>query len=173
MSNELTAIDCDLPCAKCAYNLRGLSPTGQCPECGAGIPASIAEYEPRHGNPEDFGVDRLLYIAHLCLCAFYVTYFVTPHLILGHPLGALRSFRTTPFVGRAFDYVHLLSFVALWCIPFDFAYVMAAVGRILYRKTAPLVPSRERRRVSNLLISLLPHLYVLLNVRQIGGWFTV
>jgi hypothetical protein len=31
----------DAPCAKCGYNLRGLDPLGQCPECGTSIRASV------------------------------------------------------------------------------------------------------------------------------------
>lgn len=31
----------DCACARCAYNLRGLSPTGVCPECGAAVAVSL------------------------------------------------------------------------------------------------------------------------------------
>ena len=34
-------IDQDLPCAKCEYNLRALSPEGLCPECGNPIRQSL------------------------------------------------------------------------------------------------------------------------------------
>ena len=33
----LSAIESDLPCAICGYNLKGLSPAGACPECGQAI----------------------------------------------------------------------------------------------------------------------------------------
>jgi len=36
-------INRDLPCLKCQYNLRGLSPDGLCPECGHSIRDSINE----------------------------------------------------------------------------------------------------------------------------------
>ncbi len=34
-------IDHDLSCTRCGYNLRGLSPSSRCPECGSAIPASV------------------------------------------------------------------------------------------------------------------------------------
>jgi hypothetical protein len=34
--------DQDLPCLRCGYNLRGLKPTGQCPECGANIRKALS-----------------------------------------------------------------------------------------------------------------------------------
>jgi hypothetical protein len=33
----ISAIEADLPCAICGYNLKGLSPAGTCPECGQAI----------------------------------------------------------------------------------------------------------------------------------------
>jgi hypothetical protein len=34
-------IDTDKPCARCGYNLRGLMPDGQCPECSSAIAQSL------------------------------------------------------------------------------------------------------------------------------------
>lgn len=34
-------IEFDLPCTSCGYNLRGLTQTGRCPECGASIEVSL------------------------------------------------------------------------------------------------------------------------------------
>jgi hypothetical protein len=31
----------DVPCGRCSYNLRGLSRTGRCPECGMQVAESI------------------------------------------------------------------------------------------------------------------------------------
>jgi hypothetical protein len=35
-------IDEDMPCLRCSYNLRGLRPAGNCPECGAAISKTVA-----------------------------------------------------------------------------------------------------------------------------------
>jgi len=40
-------ISFDVHCVKCEYNLRGLSETGLCPECGSSIAVSLRE----HDNP--------------------------------------------------------------------------------------------------------------------------
>lgn len=39
LSDEL--IDADMPCLRCGYNLRGLKPVGQCPECGSRIEKTV------------------------------------------------------------------------------------------------------------------------------------
>lgn len=39
------ALDIDVPCIACGYNLRGLSRDGRCPECAGDIASSIARYE--------------------------------------------------------------------------------------------------------------------------------
>ena len=38
------AIRFDVKCRKCGYNLRGLHPFGDCPECGAPVPDSMRPY---------------------------------------------------------------------------------------------------------------------------------
>ena len=38
------AVEEDVRCAACGYNLRGLAPDGNCPECGAEVPPSIAAH---------------------------------------------------------------------------------------------------------------------------------
>lgn len=42
----------DLPCVTCGYNLRGLDPHGQCPECGALISRSLEGNFLRNTDPE-------------------------------------------------------------------------------------------------------------------------
>jgi hypothetical protein len=45
-------IDSDTPCRKCGYNLRGLNPAGQCPECGAAISISTGGDLLRYCDPD-------------------------------------------------------------------------------------------------------------------------
>ena len=40
-------IEQDVPCAGCGYDLRGLSPEGNCPECGFGIAKSVVNVATR------------------------------------------------------------------------------------------------------------------------------
>ena len=35
------ALPTDVPCVRCFYNLRGLMPSGACPECGLSIASSL------------------------------------------------------------------------------------------------------------------------------------
>jgi uncharacterized repeat protein (TIGR04138 family) len=42
--SELPAIDSDVPCAACGYNLRGLVFDGRCPECGIDIIHSLRPF---------------------------------------------------------------------------------------------------------------------------------
>jgi hypothetical protein len=41
----------DVPCAGCGYNLRGLRPTGRCPECGTLVHVSIIRRRARRPRP--------------------------------------------------------------------------------------------------------------------------
>lgn len=41
----------DLPCRKCSYNLRGLSPEGRCPECGTAVGLSTLGDLLRYADP--------------------------------------------------------------------------------------------------------------------------
>ncbi len=47
----LTAIEEDIPCRQCSYNLRGIDCTGRCPECGAPAELSIHGDLLRHSDP--------------------------------------------------------------------------------------------------------------------------
>lgn len=46
-----TAVDQDIPCRKCSYNLRGLSIEGRCPECGLPIGLSVHGELLRYSDP--------------------------------------------------------------------------------------------------------------------------
>jgi len=67
MSN--TAIDRDLLCRGCGYNLRGLLPTGRCPECAMVVanslsPSSLSANEAKHFRLADAGA--LMIVAVCC-----------------------------------------------------------------------------------------------------------
>jgi len=51
------AIGADVPCRRCNYNLRGLSPEGKCPECGVLVDVSIRGDLLRYSDPT--WLDRL------------------------------------------------------------------------------------------------------------------
>lgn len=44
-------VETDLPCRKCAYNLRGLASEGRCPECGSAIGLSLQGDLLRYSDP--------------------------------------------------------------------------------------------------------------------------
>ncbi len=46
------ALAADVPCLGCQYNLRGLPPTANCPECGAAVERSISPPALRCAAPE-------------------------------------------------------------------------------------------------------------------------
>jgi hypothetical protein len=45
-------VEADIPCRKCAYNLRGLSTAGQCPECGTAVALSVGGHLIRYSDPQ-------------------------------------------------------------------------------------------------------------------------
>lgn len=49
--DEAGSIAIDLPCKGCDYNLRGLPPEGECPECGAPVARSLTSNLLRFANP--------------------------------------------------------------------------------------------------------------------------
>jgi hypothetical protein len=63
-NRDMPEIDHDLICVSCGYNLRGLSPSGRCPECGSLIAATI-----NRGRPPLPLHYRLARVALVALCA--------------------------------------------------------------------------------------------------------
>lgn len=74
-----TAIESEVPCIQCGYNLRTLEETGRCPECGAAIAFSVSDA--RHRLGIDFmrragraawwlGISNMLAVAGIIICIF-------------------------------------------------------------------------------------------------------
>ncbi len=63
-------IEFDLPCTRCGYNLRGGRPTGQCPECGRSVSASVDEHVSRVRavleNPETLARKARTHLLGIC-----------------------------------------------------------------------------------------------------------
>jgi hypothetical protein len=51
LPGAVAALDIDLPCRNCGFNLRGLSPDRACPECGTSIELSLREPLLRFAEP--------------------------------------------------------------------------------------------------------------------------
>jgi hypothetical protein len=68
--------DKDLPCIRCGYNLRGLKPDGNCPECGAPIRKSL-----------NFAMERVLCLA--CMCPVHPSVTKCPNC--GAPMNATAA----------------------------------------------------------------------------------
>ncbi|NLE57872.1 MAG: hypothetical protein GX616_05890, partial [Planctomycetes bacterium] len=68
-------IDHDLSCTRCGYNLRGLSPSSRCPECGLEIPGSVETAVGRL-TPQSTGERtqaRVQAVAGVLACVFLAT----------------------------------------------------------------------------------------------------
>lgn len=68
----------DIPCRKCAYNLRGLSPEGRCPECGTAVGLSTLGDLLRFADPDWLrtvarGITILLWMILVMLLAECIT----------------------------------------------------------------------------------------------------
>ncbi|MBN2563280.1 MAG: hypothetical protein JXQ75_20360, partial [Phycisphaerae bacterium] len=59
MKQQIDSIDRDVPCKGCGYNLRGLSPAGNCPECNEPIDASLQALKERTIPLRPAEMDRL------------------------------------------------------------------------------------------------------------------
>jgi hypothetical protein len=77
------AIAIDLTCLQCGYNLRGLDPTGRCPECGADITLSTRGDLLRFANPD--WLRRVKLGADLMLATILLS------LALGFGVGCLTA----------------------------------------------------------------------------------
>jgi hypothetical protein len=75
MIGEVRQIDHDLSCTRCGYNLRGLSPSSRCPECGLEIPGSVETAVSRL-TPQSTGERaqaRVQAVTGVLVCVFLAT----------------------------------------------------------------------------------------------------
>jgi hypothetical protein len=106
------ALDQDLSCAACGYNLRGLRRDGRCPECGGSIARSIEEAQ-RGVSLADLRAARRVCHCLLIACGGAIvvslTGFSRPWLIVGLPVvgeviawvaGLASLWFAAPLLGR-------------------------------------------------------------------------
>jgi hypothetical protein len=67
-SGGAAVIEIDLPCVQCDYNLRGLSPAGDCPECGRAIRDALSPQCLMFADPR--WLKRLIWGQWLCCLTF-------------------------------------------------------------------------------------------------------
>jgi hypothetical protein len=106
----------DVPCAGCGYNLRGLRPTGRCPECGRLVQVSILRYRarPPRRPPDPRWAREVVEGAAVSLVAFglLVVICVVPNGWTITPYSRLPVSKTPERV--VFLCVCLLAWVAAW-----------------------------------------------------------
>jgi hypothetical protein len=100
----------DCPCARCSYNLRGLLPSGVCPECAAPIAVSLEGRLLRHASRDflrsvDFGLTVLL-----CALWLYVAMFAAS-VVAALLIKAQQSKEVAEAVSRAMMLLPTLAFV--------------------------------------------------------------
>jgi hypothetical protein len=82
------AVNEDIPCRKCGYNLRGLGTGGLCPECGTLIWLSLRGTLLRYSDPDWLETIRRGFARMIAGITIVVA-----AVIVGAILGALRSFQ--------------------------------------------------------------------------------
>ncbi len=103
-------VQSNCPCARCAYNLRGLSPAGVCPECGAPVAISLEGRllrfaDRRYVRTVDLGLTILL-----CAIWLYVLLLVVS-IVLGLFIRARQSQELAEEASRAIMLLPTIAFV--------------------------------------------------------------
>ncbi len=86
---DVAAIEADMPCARCGYNLRGLKPDGLCPECGTAIDWSLRGNFLKFADPR--WLNKLRFGTTLMFWSFIIILAVLALMMFGprsmRPLG--------------------------------------------------------------------------------------
>lgn len=107
---DQTLFDDDFACDGCRYDLRGLSRSGNCPECGLSIAKSFAVHKKtisspfRRVRPSRL---RVLLIAHIAMGLVYLLQFGMPYVIHQLPWADVFNPRTVTLVRRLFTFLGL------------------------------------------------------------------
>jgi hypothetical protein len=161
------AIEADVPCERCGYNLRGLTPPGLCPECGHDVERSCATWRRRTQAlppPDAEWVACLRGGAWLSLAAFVFMMFAV--LIVNRdPEWYRLRYRNMP-IGETPVRVALLAILCAWWV-----FGWAAAWRTMERERL-LAVGRVWARIGTagrLLMTahlLMPFIWGLANLRE-------
>lgn len=126
----------DIPCCRCGYNLRGLTPPGDCPECGWDLRDSLHAHRLRPKPlppPDPAWAGQIREGAWLALAAFVVL--MVPVFA---PFEWFRMpFRNAP-IGRTPGRVTLLSFACVgWVLAWASAWKLTARERDIEGRVPP------------------------------------
>ncbi|MBU0716828.1 MAG: hypothetical protein KJ749_01135 [Planctomycetes bacterium] len=155
----------NLICDGCGYNLRGLSSSGNCPECGIPIAKTIA-YRPNPLRRLSKRCLRFLYRTNVLIGAWYALGFVIPDLIYNGPWPILFRFKLLSVA------VILALLLALLELPLAILYSAVVVALIWANRDR-----YPRRRATWMLAisatAFVPTVYVFCVWHRCIGWFNV
>jgi hypothetical protein len=154
--DERGCLDEDVPCRKCGYNLRGLSPDGRCPECGVAIGRSLQGDYLRFADPQ--WVQTLASGMNWILAAIVMS-------VLDSVAGSLAAGATRISLGWAFLIgcgSALVSLVGYWKVTTPDPAGLEDASRITSRKVVRFV------QVARLVIIVMQFLVVFSRIRL--GW---
>lgn len=103
-SIQSSAIDSDLPCRECGYNLRGLTVSGACPECGHAIADSTRRNLLRDSDPAyaaNLRAAAMLMIVGLILSVF-ASAVIPPTIVIEYLDDSSRVLAFLVIVGAIF-----------------------------------------------------------------------